>query len=234
LKKEYIKREFNFKIEEIKMGKKETKEHKENISKSMKRYYSSPLARKKRARIMNRFYSNPLERKRWSRIMKEYCKRNPQFVRKVDRSITKWWREHRNVKKEMSIRAKNLFISNPEKFKKFIKYGNNPASPRFKTRQGFKVRSRGEQEIANFLFKNKIQSQYETKPLIFREEGQICVPDFWLPKFKMYIEYYGGYPAAWKKKVLKNILYKTHKIPVISITPGELRDLGKYLVGEIK
>jgi hypothetical protein len=170
--------------------------------------------------------------------MRKRYKEHPLLVSQIDRTMTKWWREHPNIKKEMSIRAKNLFISNPDKFKKFLRYGKNPASPRFHTKQGFKVRSNGEKVIANFLFKNKIKSQYEAKTLIFKEEGQICVPDFWLPKSKThkatYIEFYGGHPKAWKKKVLKNFLYKKHKIPVISITPGELRNLDRYLGREIR
>ena len=198
------------------MGRKHTKESKEKLSKSMKKYFSNPIARKKQSKIMRKRYIE-----------------HPSLAQQIDRTMTKWWREHPNVKKEMSIRAKNLFIKNPEKFKKFIKYGNNPASPRFKTRQGFKVRSRGEQQVADFLFKNKISSQYESKTLIFKEEGQICVPDFYLPQYKIYVEFYGGHPKAWKKKVLKNKLYKKHKIPCIFITPGELGDLGKYLVGEL-
>ncbi len=199
------------------MGKKCTKEQKEKISKSKKK-----------------FFSNPLARKRWSRLMRKRYKEHPLLASQIDRTMTKWWREHPNIKKEMSIRAKNLFISNPEKFKKFIRYGNNPASPRFHTKQGFKVRSRGEQTIANFLHKNKIKSQYESKTLIFKEEGQICVPDFYLPKYKIYVEFYGGHPKGWKKKVMKNKLYKKHKIRCIFITPGELRNLRKYLKGELR
>jgi len=65
----------------------------------------------------------------------------------------------------------------------------------------------------------------------------LCVPDFYLPKYNThnmtYIEFYGGYPKAWKKKVLKNRLYKAHKIPYIFITPAELRDLQENLVGEL-
>ncbi len=198
-------------------GRKLTKRQKEKLSKSMKKYYSNPLSRKKHSEVMRKRYIE-----------------HPQLAKQIDRTMTKWWREHRNVKKEMSIRAKNLFMKNPEKFKKFIKYGNNPASPRFRTKQGFKVRSRGEQEIANFLFKNKISCQYESNPLIFKSEGQICVPDFWLPKYHIYIEFYGGHPAGWKKKVLKNRLYKAHNIPCIFITPTELRDLDYYLLKEIK
>jgi len=198
------------------MGKKCTKEQKEKISKSKKKYFSNPLARR-----------------RWSRLMRKRYIEHPSLASQIDRTMTKWWKEHPNIKKEMSIRAKNLFINHPDKFKKFIKYGNNPASPIFKTKQGFKVRNRGEQEIANFLFKNKISSQYESKTLIFKEEGQICVPDFYLPQYKIYIEFYGGHPKAWKKKVMKNMLYKKHKISCIFITPSELRDLDKYLLGEL-
>jgi hypothetical protein len=200
----------------LRKGKKCTKEQKEKISKSKKK-----------------FFSNPLARRRWSRLMRKRYKEHPQLAKQIDRVMTKWWCEHPNIKEKMSIRAKNLFINNPDKFKKFLKYGKNPALPRFKTKQGFLVRSRGEQQIANFLHTNKIQSQYEAKTLIFKKEGQVCVPDFWLPKYKMYIEYYGGYPKAWKKKVMKNRLYKKYKIPCIFITPSELRDLKYYLMGEL-
>ncbi len=199
------------------MGRKHTKKSKSKISKSMKKYFSSPIAKKKHSIYMRKRYVE-----------------HPQLANQIDRTMTKWWKEHPNIKKEMSIKAKNLFVSNPEKFKKFIKYGNNLASPRFKTRQGFKVRSKGEQAIANFLHDNNISSQYESKTLIFKTEGQICVPDFYLPSFKVYIEFYGGHPKAWKKKVLKNHLYKAHNIPCIFITPGELRNLGKYLIRELK
>jgi hypothetical protein len=59
--------------------------------------------------------------------------------------------------------------------------------------------------------------------------GYLCTPDFQLTKSKIYIEFYGGYPGSWKKKVVKNKLYKKYKIPVISITPSELRDLDEEL-----
>ena len=190
-------------------GRKHTEKEKKEVSKSVKKYFSNPLSRKKHSIAM----------------------RNPDVVRKIDRARTKWWREHPNIRKEKSIEVRNLFMEHPEKFKKFLKYGSNPALPQFKTKQGFKVRSRGEQTIANFLHDNKIKAFYEKKVLIFKEEGQICVPDFWLPHYKTYIEFYGGHPKAWKKKVLKNKLYKKHKIPCIFITPAELRDLEYYLGG---
>jgi len=125
-------------------------------------------------------------------------------------------------------------MKHPEKFKNFMKGGRNLLTPHIKTKSGFLVRSHGEQAIANFLHDNKILSSYESKSLIFKSEGQICVPDFWLPKYKTYIEFYGGHPLAWKKKVLKNKLYKKYNIPCIFITPAELRDLRYYLKEELR
>ncbi|PIU76154.1 hypothetical protein COS75_00495 [Candidatus Pacearchaeota archaeon CG06_land_8_20_14_3_00_35_12] len=152
---------------------------------------------------------------------------------KIDRIMTAWWREHPNIRKEVSEKAKRMFISHPERFKKFMKNGKNPFSAKIRTKNGFFVRSKGEKEIANFLFENEIKAEYESKTLIFEKEGQICVPDFWLPRYKIYIEFYGGYPGAWKKKVMKNKLYKKYKIPCIFITPNELRNLNYYLRGEL-
>ena len=182
---------------------------------------------KKISKFTSRYYSNPLARKKMSTLKKKQYQERPELITEIDRTVTKWWREHPHIKKERSETLKKLFIEHPDKFKKFLKYGSNPILPHFKTKQKFLVRSRGEQTIANFLHDNNLVAQYESKTLIFKEEGQICVPDFYLPKYKMYIEFYGGHPKSWKKKVMKNKLYKKHKIPCIFITPAELRNLGK-------
>jgi len=243
---------------------KHTKEHKEKISKGVlryfstpgarkkfikthsspefrkkdslqkKKYYSNPIARQKISELLKKYYSDPQARKRNSMIQKRYLKKHPEFVERMDKAMTKWWYEHPNIRKERSTKIKSLMMKHPEKFKKFMKYGSNPSLPQFKTKQHFLVRSRGEQTIANFLHDNSISSQYESKTLNFEKEGQICVPDFYLPSSKIYIEFYGGYPAAWKKKVMKNKLYKKYKIPCIFITPAELRDLDYYLKGELE
>lgn len=199
-----------------------------------KKYYSNPITRQKISKLLKKYYSNPKARERDSRIQKRYLMKHPEFAERMDRAMTKWWCEHPNIKKEKSIEFKKLFIKNPARFRKFMSYGNNSKKPHLKTKQGFLVRSKGEQKIANFLHDNKISSAYESKTLNFEKEGQICIPDFWLPKFKIYIEFYGGYPAAWKKKVMKNRLYKKYKIPCIFITPAELRDLDYYLKGKLR
>ena len=204
------------------------------LSASMKKFYSRSASRKKLSLAMKKRYARASERKRTSIQVKRYfnehpLSKNPEVIQKIDRAVTKWWKEHPNIRKERSEAIKNLFITNPERFKKFMRYGNNSFIPKFKTKQNFLVRSHGEKQIADFLFDNKINALYEQKVLIFKQEGQICVPDFYLPEYNTYIEFYGGFPSAWKKKVMKNKLYKKHKIPCIFITPAELRNLNYYL-----
>jgi len=203
-------------------------------SREQKKYWKEhPELRKKMKELTRKYYSNPTARKKLSEIKKEKYKENPEIIKKMDRTMTRWWKDHPSIRKERSDAVKRFLINNPSKFSKFLKYGKNSSTPHLQTKQGFIVRSRGEQQIANFLFENKIASSYEEKPIIFKEEGQICVPDFYLPKFKTYIEFYGGFPQAWKKKVMKNKLYKKYKIPCIFITPAELRDLEYYLKEEL-
>ncbi len=188
---------------------------------------------RKISKSVSRYYSNPLARKKMSELKKKQYQERPELIKEIDRKITEWWKEHPHIRKERSEDVKKFFIKNPDKFEKFLKYGKNSSVPHLKTKQGFIVGSYGEQKIANFLFDNRIKSAYEGKILIFKKEGQICTPDFWLPKFKVYIEFYGGHPKSWKKKVMKNRLYKKHKIPCVFITPAELRDLGYYLGREV-
>ena len=148
---------------------------------------------------------------------------NEEIIAKIDRSVTSYYREHPRMKKKQAEKAMNYFKKNPAAFAKFLKAGKNPLTRHIKTKQGFLVRSDGERKIANWLFDRKISAFYEVKTLFL--DGFFCTPDFWLPKFKTYIEFYGGYPGSWKKKVLKNKLYIKYKLKVISITPSELREL---------
>jgi len=194
----------------------------------------SKLSLKTRQRISEtnkRVWADSKLRLRMSKIKKAQYK-DSGLRKKMDRAITLWWKEHPNIKKKYALRAEKEFAENPKSFEKFIKAGKNPLSLRLKTKFGFKVRSKGEKEIADYLFGKKIKAFYESKVLSL--DSWLCVPDFFIPKYKTYIEYYGGYPGSWKKKVLKNKLYKKHKIPVIAITPSELRDLDSALGNRFK
>ena len=150
-------------------------------------------------------WRNGKTRKKFIRAVRNFSK-TPEYREKVDIAVTKWWQEHPHIKKEYSRKLKNFFIKHPQAFaKKFENSKNNPFSPHIKTKLG-EVRSQGEKAIADYLASNNIKAYYEAKPLLL--DGHICVPDFYLPKIKTYIEYYGGYPGSWKKKVLKNFFIR--------------------------
>lgn len=191
------------------------------------------LQKLKIARAQRKFYSNPAARLRMSRIKKKQYKENPDLIKKIDKVITGWWKEHPSVRKKRSDEMKKLFSSHPKAFAEFLKHGKNPLKKHLKTKSGCLVRSNGERTIADFLFDNKIKFGYEEISLFFktgRYSGNICTPDFFLPSLNIFIEFYGGYPGSWKKKVLKNKIYSLYKIPVLGITPAELKDLDYYLL----
>jgi len=205
------------------------------ISKALKKYFKSGHPSiKSRIRNLKKYYKDhPEARKRISQVKKAQFIKNPKLAREIDKRVTEWWKDNPQARKRHSKRIRQFFINNPEAFREFMKHGKNPLKPHLKTSQGFIVRSKGEKQIANFLEKNKIPSLYESIILPITTppfNGNICTPDFYIPQWNIFIEFYGGYPAAWKKKVLKNKLYKAHKIPVLAITPAELEDMDYFLM----
>jgi hypothetical protein len=86
-----------------------------------------------------------------------------------------------------------------------------------------RYKSEGERNIAHFLGYNNIRYLYEAPVLIhsYDSKARIWYPDFYLPEFKTYIEYYGltgdpDYDLGTKKKELS---YQKSGIDVISIYP---------------
>lgn len=175
------------------------------------------------------FQKKPEILRKMSESMKERWK-NPKFRHLVDKKCTEFWQNHPNLKKQYSIKFKRYYRAHPDALKALLSYGKKSAEHYLKTKQKFKVKSRGEKTIADFLWLKKVLCLYESLPLMFKET--ICIPDFYLPTFNLFIEFYGGHPRAWKKKVKKNKLYKKYKIPCIFITPAELNNLDYYLLKE--
>lgn len=60
----------------------------------------------------------------------------------------------------------------------------------YRCEDGDYVRSKSEREIDNFLFRNRIWHIYEPE-YICKETGKKYYPDFYLPDYKLYIEYFG-------------------------------------------
>ena len=86
-----------------------------------------------------------------------------------------------------------------------------------------RYKSEGERKIAHFLGYNNIRYHYEAPVLINTHDSKtrIWYPDFYLPEFKTYIEYYGlagdpQYDLGIKKKELS---YQKSGLDVISLYP---------------
>jgi hypothetical protein len=103
------------------------------------------------------------------------------------------------------------------------------------TIRGETVKSIGEKRIADYFERNNIRYVYEkearTKALIFSQK--ISSPDFYLPDYDVYIEYWGLVNADddWtRKNYVRNIkrkmaIYHKNNIKFISIYPRNLGNL---------
>jgi len=206
-------------------------EYKTKLSKAQRKRFLKKEERRKLRKALKRFWTKEQRAKASAKFKQLYAER-PEIKEKIDAGVTEWWGDHSEVKIVYAIRATLQLLSAPEHYKKFLAGGKNKEEKQIPTLQGFVVRSEGEKEIAEFLYWKKIKTEYET--VTFYLDGWICTPDFFLPKYKVIIEFYGGFPGSRKKKIIKNKLYKKYKIPFIAITPSELRNLDYYLLGEIK
>jgi len=108
---------------------------------------------------------------------------------------------------------------------------NDKQPPQFK--------SKGERKIANFLDENLIKYQYERSVLVNADylKPRIWYPDFYLPEFKNYIEYYGmvgnqNYDQGTKKK---QAVYAKAGMDVISVYPWMFKENWRgYIMQEIE
>ena len=69
---------------------------------------------------------------------------------------------------------------------------NQPLEDKLRNHEPLNLKSEGERRIANFLEANSIKYQYEPALLINSDKKpRIWYPDFYLPEFATYIEYFG-------------------------------------------
>jgi hypothetical protein len=108
------------------------------------------------------------------------------------------------------------------------------------TLDGIKVKSKAEKTIADYFVRNKIQYQYE-KPAVRRAlwifKIRISKPDFYLPRYDTFVEYWGllnaddkrlryHYSRIRRQKITK---YQKFKIKFISLYPSDLPNLDRVL-----
>ncbi len=99
------------------------------------------------------------------------------------------------------------------------------------TLKGEAVRSVAEKRIADWLFRHGVRYEYE-RPIFDPWGSCVGVPDFYLPDFGVYVEYWGlvGIDRGYEKRMaLKIKRYLRNGVRVVSLYPGDLRDLGSAL-----
>jgi DNA helicase-4 len=100
---------------------------------------------------------------------------------------------------------------------------------------GQNVKSKGEKVIADFLFQNNIRYKYE-KPARIRTwfffSKKIGTPDFYLPDYDVYVEYWGMINAEdrdtrhrYRHRMWRKISrYREHQIRFISLYPNNIHN----------
>ena len=95
------------------------------------------------------------------------------------------------------------------------------------TLRGELVRSRAEKTIADWFYRNGVRYLYEY-PAFDRWGSVISRPDFYLPDYGVYVEYWGlvGTGKEYDRKMRwKEAQYRVNGVRVVSLYPGELTNL---------
>ncbi len=95
------------------------------------------------------------------------------------------------------------------------------------TKKGEKVRSRSEKIVADLLNEMGIHYIYE---MPIKINGEPFLPDFYLPDFDIFIEFFGlasnkKYNKRMKEKMVK---YQKAKIKLISLFPSSIKKKAKF------
>ena len=99
-----------------------------------------------------------------------------------------------------------------------------------RTTDGHFVRSRAEAMIADWLYREFISYAYEKKLPI--SEEMYC--DFYIPKEKIYIEFWGLEDEKYqKRKEKKKELYKKYNLKLIEIDDKTINNIDDYLPQEL-
>ncbi len=119
------------------------------------------------------------------------------------------------------------------KLKKFlIRKGKIKRPTSFKCLDGHVVRSKGELMIDNHLYRLGITHEYEKT---IKVRGKPIKYDWFLPDYKVYIEYWGFYGKLYQRRKEEKIkLYNKGKLSLISIEDIMLADCYSNLERELK
>lgn len=101
---------------------------------------------------------------------------------------------------------------------------------------GHYVRSQGEQLIDNWLYSNDILHVYEPALTINAKTNETLIPDFYLKKDDVYIEFWGieDLPSYAKRKEQKITIYDRENINVIHLNQTDINNLDDVMQRELK
>ena len=103
------------------------------------------------------------------------------------------------------------------------------------TLKGEVVRSGAEKRIADWMFRHGVRYEYE-RPVFDPRGFCVGVPDFYLPDYGVFVEYWGlaGKDRGYEERMaLKIERYLRSGVRVVSLYPGDLRDLGSAFRSKI-
>lgn len=99
---------------------------------------------------------------------------------------------------------------------------------KYRCKDGHYVRSRAEKIIDDWLFSENILHVYEKQVLFKNGEKALC--DFYLPKYKTYIEFWGRDDKYYtERKREKTDNYKKDKLTLLSLEDKDLQNLDDIL-----
>jgi len=108
------------------------------------------------------------------------------------------------------------FNKNTEAERRFFEAGKKARKPYIYTKKGEWVRSKGECQIANWLFEHNIEYRYESERV--KNDETSMIPDFYLPQEKTYIEFWGMRDLKYVQRMnKKQTIYQEKGINLLSI-----------------
>jgi len=107
------------------------------------------------------------------------------------------------------------------------------AAKRLRTKDGTAVQSQGERRIADWLTAHNIDYAYDER---YRIAGDVAIrPDFYLPAFDLYIEYWGmSHRDYLARKAEKRVLYQRAGKRLLSLDFNDLGDLETRLEEKLR
>ena len=125
------------------------------------------------------------------------------------------------------LKAVDSYKGSSKEEKKPFKFDRGTFKAEFRSVDGHFVRSQGEVIIDNWLYMNGILHAYERRVPIEEE----LYSDFYLPQYKIYIEYEGmvGEKEYDKRQKTKRKLYEKYNLNLIELFPEDIKNIDDIL-----